>query len=460
MNITYELLANCKSVGLLGLGVSNLGVLEFLKGFPDKNIIIRTERKEDKAQIPNAVKTFIGENALADIREDILFLSPSARRGREEIKRAVKNGVIISSDAEAFFDLVNGSVFAVTGSDGKSTTCELSYRLLLSDSSNTYKSGNCGSSMLSALNFDGLNVNHIVELSSFMLEYMKPKLFRSVITNITENHLDWHGSYENYIRSKENILENSEECALWYDDEICISLAKRHKPSTLISEKHTAKELSAICDYAITLEGGRICECGTPILSIDKIKRKEPYNIKNFMSAAALCHGHYNRDALTELAQSFDGIEHRCKSLGLYAGIEYIDSSIDSTPERTRQTIAGLGKRVVLILGGRGKGLSYLPLIQPIKKYCEAVVICGENTREIKSALEGDKDVENSVPIYEKSTLEEATMLAGQLAVKCKRVLLSPASTSYNEFKNFEERGKTFQKYIKMTDFEKKGLHR
>ncbi len=453
MKISYKFLAECKKIGFLGFGISNRGVLEFLKDAQEgslskKQFTVRDRRRLNASDVPAGARIMCENDMLADINEELLFLSPTARREAPEIQAAVSRGIIITSDAEAFFDLVRGPVFGITGSDGKSTTCELSYRLLLSEYPRTHKSGNCGRSMLSVLTDKTLCDCHITELSSFMLEYMSPRLYRSVITNITENHLDLHGSYERYIRAKENILKNAEGSALWCDGAVCEAIAKRNRPNTLISLKHTAKELSSICDCSVTLEGGAIRLCGTPMLRVDTIKRSEPYNIKNFMSAIALCHGHFSNDALKELAHSFDGIEHRCKSLGVYGGIEYIDSSIDSSPERTRQTMLGLKKRVVLILGGRGKGLSYKPLCEPISRFCEAVVLCGENADAICEVLEADSRIKSSVPIYKTDTLKSATAIAAGAAKSSGTVLLSPASTSYNEFENFEERGKAFQKYI------------
>ncbi len=443
-------LYKAETVGLFGLGISNLGVLDFIRGM-GKRLIIRSEkalRPEDIPEWARGAKVLTGKEALDDICEDVLFLSPSVKRGRHELARAAAGGTLMLSDAELFLELVSGRVFAVTGSDGKSTTCEIAHRLLMSRDEGARLSGNCGASMLGALKGDTPSGTHIVELSSFMLEYMRPRVYRSVITCISENHLDWHESFDNYIRAKTNILECAKECALWYDDEISRGAAAVYKPRILISELYTAKELAGYCDTAITLEGGAICENGMPLLKVTDIKRCEPHNIKNFMSAMALCRGRYDKEALADIARGFSGVSHRCESLGMIGGVEYIDSSIDSTPARTRITLEGLGRRVILILGGRGKGLSYSPLCEPVCKYCEAVVICGENAEEINSCLAHDARMSSMVPIYRADSFDGAVRLAGELASKCRLVLLSPASTSYNEFKNFEERAEVFKKII------------
>ncbi len=450
MGKLFEKLCKAETVGLLGLGVSNLGVLDFIREM-GKSLVIRSEKPLLTEDIPawaRGARVLQGKRALEDIREDVLFLSPSVKRERAELAAAARAGTLLTSDAEMFFELAVGRVLAVTGSDGKSTTCAIAHRLMRSADAKARLSGNCGASMLGALKDDSPRTGHIVELSSFMLEYMRPRVGRSLITGISENHLDWHGSYENYIMAKTNILESAEECALWYDDEISRGLSAVYKPRILISEVYSARELARLCDTAITLENGAICEAGAPILRISDIKRCEPHNIKNFMSAIALCQGAYDTQALADIARGFSGVSHRCESLGVIGGVEYIDSSIDSTPERTRRTLEGLGKRVVLILGGRGKGLSYSPLCEPVRKYCEAAVICGENAEEISSCLDGDTELRTNVRILRADSFESAVRLAGELAGGCGRVLLSPASTSYNEFKNFEERAKVFKKII------------
>ncbi len=445
----HDLNLKCKKIGLFGLGISNLGAFDYLSKRGACDFVIRSDQKIEKRDIPRGLltaKLMCGDNALADINEDILLLSPSIKRDRAELKSAKKRGVILTSDCEMFLNTARGMIFAVTGSDGKSTTCEIAYKLLKGSGADAVKSGNCGASMLGALEYDGENTRHIIELSSFMLEYIKPKVYRSLITSVSENHLDWHKSYDAYIKAKANILERASERAVWYDEDVSGSLGKSTGAEILISARHKAHELKSLCYSAVTLEGDTICIDGKPVLSLSDIKRSEPHNIRNFMSAIALTNGFFDKERLLETARAFDGIEHRCRSLGVYGGVEYIDSSVDSTPRRTAVTLNGLNKTTVVILGGRGKGLSYEPLLAPLKKYASCTVVCGENRDEIIKVLtEGDY----GMPIYTADSFCKAVRLAGRLAEGgCKRVLLSPASTSYNEFKSFEERAKFFKKII------------
>ena len=441
MGILTDRLKDVQKIGFLGYGISNRGAMKFLRSRTEAKFVLRSHAPIGDP--PHGVELKVGADALEDIDEQILILSPSVRRDTPKIKAAEERGVLISSDTDAFFEMNDRPVYAVSGSDGKSTTCELAYRLLRTKNPRVLKCGNCGSSALEALDMGA--EGYAVELSSFMLEYTAPRVYRSVITNITENHIDWHGSLDAYVRAQENLTRNAERRAFWCDGGLCEQMAARQGAHTLICTEHTARELAAECDDAVTLEGKWICVNGTPVLEVQMIRRREPYNVKNFMSAIALCLGDYDPAALVDVARGFGGIPHRAELIGTRHGIEYIDSSIDSSPARTSQTLLSLGRKVVLILGGRGKGLSYSPLCEAVAATCSAVVLMGENADEIYSALMLDGRIRGRIPIRRASGLEEATRVASKLAIDCRTVLLSPASTSFNEFKNFEERGDFFK---------------
>ena len=441
MSILTERLKDVQKIGFLGYGISNRGAMKFLRSRTGAKFVLRSHAPIPDP--PDRVELKVGAGAFDGIDEQVLMLSPSVKRDTPEIMAASARGVLISSDTDLFFEMNDRPIYAISGSDGKSTTCELAYRLLRTKNPRVLKCGNCGSSALEALDIgaDG----YAMELSSFMLEYSAPHVYRALITNITENHIDWHGSLDAYVRAKENLTRNAERRAFWCDGGLCERIAAKQGAHTLICTEHTARDLAHRCEDAVTLQSGRICINGTAVLEVEAIRRREPYNVRNFMSAIALCLGDYDPSALTEVARGFGGIPHRAELIGERCGIEYIDSSIDSSPARTRQTLLSLGRRVVLILGGRGKGLSYDPLCEAVADRCCAVVLMGENAEEIYASLMKSERIRGMIPIRIAGGLEEATHVASKLATDCRTVLLSPASTSFNEFKNFEERGDFFK---------------
>ena len=446
-------LKDVKKVGLFGLGKTNLALAKILSERADVEFIIRSDNALDKSAVPQWLKIggiYCGSGVCRDMREDVLFLSPSVKRSREELARAEASGICITSDAEVFFDTVRSDVYAISGSDGKSTTTELTRRLLSYGYKNVYKSGNCGEAMTPFALAEELGDAHVVELSSFTLEYLTPKTKRAVITGVSENHLDWHDGFEDYIKAKEHIYRRTDGAVIWADGEITRSFLKRYPAFAVLSRKYSDNELKRLgAPLRITAEGGAILVNGEEMIKISALKRKESHNVENMMSAMALAYGAYKKEELFDVARNFGGIEHRAESLGVFRGVEYIDSSVDSTPTRTVTTLIGLARPVILILGGKGKGLSYAPLAPHASKWAKAVILNGENRGEIKDALLSSGEFHpGDGRIYEAEGLEDAILLAKRLAVSKDTVLLSPASTSYDQFKNFEERSNKFKSII------------
>ena len=198
----------------------------------------------------------------------------------------------------------------------------------------------------------------------------------------------------------------------------------------------------------VTLEDGRILLNGDALLSVKSLKRQELYNIKNLMSAIALSFGKVTEKQIARVAESFTGLPHRCAYVGRYGDIDYYDSSIDSTPSRAAETLRSLGRRCVVILGGRGKGVSYSPLTPALESYAECAVICGECADDIY------KEVKGACRTVTVDDFDSAVDFARELGKGCGCVVLSPAATSYDTFKDYKMRGERFRDLItKPQDF-------
>ncbi len=432
-----------KTVGLFGLGRSNLDILAHLpKG---TQAVLRTE--EHLPALPKTdaeiVAVYEGKDAFDTPREDILLISPSVRRDREEFLPFKRLGIKFSSDHELFFDRVKVPVFAVSGSDGKSTTTALCSMLLKEKFGSTPAIGNIGVPMASSL-LSGSEA-YAIELSSFMLTYGRYRVFRGGLTNISENHLNWHKSFEEYTSSKLSLLTRAREAVISADDDTCKKYLKRNSVYGVFSALGVYKELKRKyrAQVIYTLENGRIMRNGEGMISADEIRKNDINHLKDFMCALALTDGYVSRKWIAEVAADFAGLPHRAELFYKARGIEFIDSSIDTTPSRTAETMRALNRRVVLILGGSDKGLNYEPLRAPIREYTDAVIICGENRERIAAALVGLDG------IHITDCLESAVKLSEDLLTEGSTLLLSPASASYDSFTNFEERGRKFKELTK-----------
>ncbi len=440
-----------KSVGFLGLGKSNLGAFEYLsrhqKGL---SITVRSNTPVDVSAISPS-RVFFGKEALSSIDEDILFISPSARRDLPELAEAFKKGVILFSDAELFFEATSSDVYAVTGSDGKSTTTHLSSILLKDSYRDAVACGNIGVAMSPCLDTpDG--VAFVTELSSFQLNCIEPKSERCIITNITENHLNWHTSFEEYINAKRNVLVNGKKRIINYDCEISQRLSEDFDVFAVFSTENNEKQLRAAikAEIYVTLSSGHITVSGEPILNISDIKLPGRHNILNFMGAAALCHGLYKKESLTNLAREFGGLPHRCELVGALNGVSYYDSSIDSSPKRCAATLDMFKGAPIVILGGRSKGLDYSLLIPSLRKKAKHAVITGECAGELEALLAAEsKSDEKPIPYTRIDDFYDAVDYAVSIAERGDAVLLSPAATSYDKFANFEQRGNAFKMFLK-----------
>ncbi len=430
------------TVGLFGLGVSNLGILSHLPN--GKRVILRSEEKI--AALPRSdceiCAVYEGEAAFNDPREDTLIFSPSVRRDRRELLPFRRSGIRFTSDCEQFFEKVTVPVFAVSGSDGKSTTVSLVSRLLSDRFGSCPAVGNIGEAMTPAL-LSGSRA-YAAELSSFMLSYGRQRAFRAAVTNISENHLDWHRDFAEYTASKLSLIKSCKEPVLSYDDPISREYLLSGSVYGIFSHSESYSELRRSCSAQVyyTLEDYEIKRCGESFLSLEDIKRTDENHLKNLLCALTLCDGYVTRKWAAETAGGFSGLAHRAEMFWSREGIDFIDSSIDTTPTRTASTLQSLSRRVVLILGGRGKGLSYEPLTDPVGKFASAVIIAGENRREIAAVMPGDVDV------YYADGLTEAVKLSVEMLKEGEALLLSPASASFDAFKNYKDRGEKFKRAV------------
>ena len=432
------------SIGFLGIGTTNRAILDIITSSGiDAEIRLRQSSGSDLDEWRNrGVRLFTDERERVAIDEDVLFVSPSVRRENLPLSGTT----LVITDTDLFFSDDPDGCFLITGSDGKSTTTTLVAELLREDHERLFVGGNLGTPVARC----DLSVSdtYVLELSSFNLRYLTPASRRAVITNITPNHLNWHADYDEYVEAKRNIIKRSAEPIVNVDTEPCAKIAKEQPLFAVCSSMLTHKELIARyrAEHTVTVDNG-IALDGSRLLDLGDIYQRQAHTPENLASAVAMTIGLVNRERIRKVAASFRGLEHRCECFLSRDGIDYVNSSIDTTPSRTSATLKGLYKRVKIILGGRGKGLPLSPLRDALASYADEIAMYGDIADEISDFIEKDP-ILSAIPHASFTHLGEAIDHLLKGIKSGDTLLLSPAATSYGEFRDFEERGSYFKSYI------------
>lgn len=427
-------------IGLLGFGKTNRAILDILlKSQHGKDI---TVYHKEALTLPQSVNTVIYDGG--DVIDcDLLFVSPSVRR---EKLRLGKN-TLVTSDTDLFFGDTNKNCFLISGSDGKSTVTAMTASVLKKKFPDIFLGGNIGTPI--ALCERRRTDAYVIELSSFNLRYTEPRSDRAVITNITPNHLNWHESYEEYIASKRKLLINSREPIINVDTPECAKMAADIDLFAACSMRYSYKEMRSMCRarHYLSYDGGLVLD-NKPLIDNSHIRIAWRHNIENLMSCAAMTLGYCEIRDIADLGENFRGLPHRCETFLIHKGISFIDSSIDTSPARTRETLLSLAKKVRIILGGRGKGLDLSPLKEPLANYATRIAIYGDMSDELCDFIANDERL-SLIPHVAYECFADALEYVTEDLAAGDTVLLSPAATSYGEFESFEARGDRFKKFIK-----------
>ncbi len=439
---------------LIGIGKSNIALARFLL---KKGIKITLRDKSCAIKIPNdlkndkRVKIILGKKYLKKLTEDKIYLSPSVRPDVEELSSIPQER--ISSEIKLFAESCPCKIIAVTGSDGKTTTATLLSEILRHGKKRSiYLAGNIGTPPISFLDKLAPDDICVLELSSFQLMNFIPTAYASVITNITPNHLNWHKNFEEYKESKLSVYKNAEKTVINTDDEICNSLETENPIFVSVEKsysemKERCKEHKFICLH----RGKAILCCGEnkiTLFSVSDVKMRGIHNILNLMLASALSLELASPEDIAFVASSFYGVSHRCEFVKVINGIEFYDSSIDSTPSRTKATLASFKTKSIVICGGADKNLPLDTLTEALIKHASLVVFTGANGRKMLSCLTESKNYKGSPETWYEEDFDKAILLAYQSANPGERVILSPAATSFDRFSNYIERSKRFRQDV------------
>ena len=434
---------------VLGIGRSNEALISYL----DKQgaeIFVSDKRKSEK-EITDILQNKGIKNAgiikyVNFQKADYVFRTPSIRPDAPEIMDAISKGAILTSESELFFEVAKGKIYGITGSDGKTTTTTLIYELLKRKygEKRIKVGGNIGIppiSFVDQLDNDSITV---LELSSFQLMTLRKSPICSAVTNITENHIDYHKSMNEYVQAKCNIFDCG-GCEKLVIQSECSNILKKHIrsfPKNVLTTSLTDEKAEITCfNESIYFYGEKILDCA-------EIKAIGKHNVCNFMTAIGMTYPTVFKSDIQFVAKEFNGVEHRLEFVREINRVRYYNSSIDSTPSRTLATLDCFNNgSVVLICGGYDKCLSYTEFANNSNKKVNKYIIFGENKLKIADALK--KANVHGFKIVFSTDLKSAIFDAATAAMQGDNVLLSPASASFDMFRDFEERGNLFKNIIK-----------
>ena len=436
-----------KKVAVLGLGVSNRPLVRLLLEYGcDVTGCDKTPREKLDDEVllleREGCRLRVGEGYLDGVEADVVFRTPGMHPGNPAIEALRRRGAEITSEMEVFFELAPCFIVAVTGSDGKTTTTTLIAEMLKAEGKTVWLGGNIGTPLLPLCRQMKPEDYAVVELSSFQLMDMKRSPQRAVVTNLAPNHLDIHKDMEEYVEAKKNIFRfqnPGDLLVLNADNAITASFTGRGETHFFSRKKRT---------NCVWEEEGVIYRRGEKVLSSEEILIPGTHNVENYMAAIATVDGLVRDETIRQVARNFGGVEHRIELVRVKDGVKFYNDSIASSPSRTIAGLRSFPRKVILIAGGYDKHIPYDVLGPEICAHVSKLFLCGATAGKIRSAVEQAEGTEKP-EITDCGDFENAVRTAAAAAKGGDIVLMSPASASFDQFKNFMVRGECFKRIVK-----------
>ena len=416
----FEDFIRFRKIAIIGLGVSNIPLIDYMH--------------EKKAKV-----------TVFDDRE--------FEKIPEEITKKIENykfEYLGTTEIEMLMKMCPCKIVGVTGSDGKTTTTSLIYSILKEAGYNTYLGGNIGTPLFTKISEIKPDDIVVLELSSFQLMGMKVSPHIGVITNITPNHLNIHKDYQEYIDAKKNIFKYQKEndiIILNYDNAITRECAKEALGKVVYFSGKNKLEDGLIVDDKIIKE----CKDGIRkhLLDTQEVLLRGEHNYENIATALAATRTLVDTDIAIKAIKKFKPVEHRLEFVREINKVKWYNDSVSSSPTRTIAGLKSFDEEIVLIAGGYDKNLDYTPIAKPIIDNVKALILMGQTSGKIFEAVKEELEKQNKkLKIYMCNSLEETVNLAKKVSKPNQIVLFSPASASFDMFKNFADRGIQFKNLV------------
>ena len=381
--------------------------------------------------------TFLGK--------DLIVPSPGVPNSMPVLAAARERGIPVWSELELAWRFLRGRLICITGSNGKTTTTSLVGHILETAGMPVQVAGNIGTPLISRVDVSCEAGFTVVEASSFQLEAIaafRPDI--AVLLNITPDHLDRHGTLEGYGRAKARIFENQTEqdaAVINADD----ATAAQYAPSApRVYWFSRAKRVDSGCFLRGEEIVFRADEAETVLLERQGIGLRGNHNLENVLAAATAAKlAGVEPAAIAEGVRTFAGVEHRIEFVATISGVDYYNDSKATNVDATLKALDAFPGNVLLILGGKDKGCDYSILRQPLRSHTRMALLIGAAADKIESEIAG------SVPIERAGTLARAVELAAKRALPGDTVLLAPACASFDQFENYEQRGRVFKQLVR-----------
>ncbi|HNW86775.1 MAG TPA: UDP-N-acetylmuramoyl-L-alanine--D-glutamate ligase [Candidatus Limiplasma sp.] len=380
---------------------------------------------------------------------DAVVISPGVPIDAPIVKAAKEQGLPLIGELELAYSLLQGEMLAISGTNGKTTTTTLLGKMFENAGRITHVAGNIGYPLSSVALYSKKSDVVVVEVSSFQLESIKtfhPCV--AALLNITEDHLNRHGTMEQYIRLKQRIFENQTQediAILNMDDPILYKMSDKVKARVaFFSRTQPVQNGACVEDGKIVWRWNGVMK---PICDADQILIPGPHNLENALAATAMAAARGVPAAvIRHTLQSFTGVEHRIEKVRVFEGVTYINDSKGTNVDSTIKAVQSMKAPTVLILGGYDKHTDFMPLCKEIEQsgMISQIVAMGQTARQITQTLE-EAGYRNITQAY---SMEDAVQKARRLATAGGNVMLSPACASFDMFRDYEQRGQVFKELV------------
>ncbi len=445
-----------KEIAVVGLGVSHRPLIRLLlqeglsvTAYDKKTMEELGEFGTEYSQ--KGVRFVLGEGYLDQLKGDFIFKTPGMRGDLPAFEKARKSGSVVTSEMEVFFQLCPCPIFAVTGSDGKTTTTTLISKFLSAQGKKCYLGGNIGTPLLPQIFEIQPNDVAVVELSSFQLNDMHRSAQTAVVTNVAPNHLDWHIDMDEYINAKRCVFAHQNangRLVVNYDNEITRGYAAEAKGDVLYFSFRGAVPKGVYLDDA-----GNICIADgmetTKLMHRSLIRIIGDHNVENYMAAIAATLGFVDYDVIRTVAETFGGVEHRMEFVREVDGVKWYNDSIASSPTRVIAGLKAQTQKIIMLAGGYDKKIPFEPMVPYVLDKVKYLILTGATAEKIRTAITSHPDYNSEQLTIEMSpSWDYAIAHAREVAQPGDIVSLSPACASFDCFANFEVRGEYFKKKV------------
>lgn len=445
-----------KKVVVVGTGVSGMGAVKLLSETSADITLYDGNDKADRDEILKKIpddcdlRLIIGEMPDEVVKEtDLLVISPGVPIDSDIVKLFEKENVPVWGEIELAYNFEKGTVFAITGTNGKTTTTTLVGEIMKKYNNQTFVVGNIGNSYTSEVLKTTKDSYTVAEISSFQLETIRefaPK--GSAILNITPDHLNRHYTMEKYAAVKESITKNQwkvredDYCVLNYDDKVLREFGKTIKNPVYFSRKEKPSKGAYLDGRIIRYFDGKN---DYEVMSVDDMHLFGNHNYENVMAAIAMTiEAGVPLNIIINVIKDFMGVEHRIEYVRDKNGVTYYNDSKGTNPDSSIKALEAMSRPTILIAGGYDKHSEFDEFIEAFDNKVKLMVLLGQTADKIEETAVRH----GFTNIIKTDSLEKAVKICAENAVSGDVVLLSPACASWGMFKNYEERGKLFKEYV------------